>query len=43
MTNYIIKDCPDCSQWTYTNDKKAAHGGIRHIMLMPNHILNHYP
>ena len=24
MTNYIIKDCPDCSQWTYTNDKKAA-------------------
>ena len=43
MINYVIKDCPDCSQWAYTHDKKAARGGIRHIMLMPYSIKKHYP
>ena len=35
MINYIIKDCPKGGQWDYTHDKKAARGGIRHIMLKP--------
>ena len=35
MTDYIIKGGPDCSQWEYTHDEKAARGGIRHMFLMP--------
>ena len=43
MTNYSIKDCPHRSQWVCTHDEKAARGGIRHLMLMPSLIPNHYP